>query len=139
MAMTREEAAAYAASEFQELLADAGLIARSLTSSIDRAMRSRGLPLTGPVPDDGEHAFLAVLDWAVLLRIERALAQRVDVSVEGPTQSKKYSQAVAHVRTLREDAWSTAQSYILIDEGSDDWEYGTIQLGLMVPPPKGVY
>lgn len=142
MALSREEAAAYAASEFQELLADAGIDTTEtggLKGPLDRAMRSTGLAVTDSVPDGSEASFLLVLDWAVLSRIERALALRVDVSVDGPSQSKKYSQAADHVRQLREDAWVRAQPFISEDASPDDWEVGTVSLGILALPPEGAW
>ncbi len=140
MAMTRDEAAEYANEQFAELLADAKLSTEAsggLKAPIDQALRLLGLPLSGPVPDTAERSFLYVLDWTVLTRLERAIAHRVDISVDGPSQSKHYSQAVAQVRALRAEAWERARPCMdATDPAGDDWDIGYLHLNNIVAAPR---
>lgn len=141
MALTREQVASYAGDEFAQLLTDAGLTAIAegdLKTTLDRTFRLLGIT-TAEVPTDREADFLLVFDWAMLSRIERAIAGRVDLTVDGPNQSKRYSQAVTQVRQLKDDAWRWAQPLVQQSEEADDWDVGTISLGIVAYPPEGAW
>lgn len=140
MAMTREEASIYASEQFAELLTDAGLTADhtgGMKAPIDQSLRLLGLPLAGPVESADEYRFTTVLDWAILSRIERAMAIRVDITVDGPSQSKRYSQAVAQVRALKEDAWKRAEPLLAGEVEDTDWDVGFIHINNIVARPHG--
>lgn len=143
MAMTRAEAGVYASEQFAELLVDAGLTAEAnggMKAPIDQALRLLGLPIAGPVETADEYRFTVVLDWTILSRIERAMAIRVDITVDGPSQSKRYSQAVAQVRALKEDAWKRAEPLLAGEVEDTDWEVGFIHVNNIVARlPGGPY
>jgi hypothetical protein len=138
--MGRAESATYLASSLAELLSDAGLAttdtAGDLKEPIDDA-----LLLTGTAYDDLATATVAgvdvigyrkVLTYTALLRIRGAIAHRVDVALDGPTMSKRRSQAAQALDRLVAEAKAAAEPFIA-NGASGTWGSGTITLDYLEP------
>lgn len=126
--MSRAAAATYLADEFPELLADAGITdldeAGGLKGAIDRALAWLGTPTAdlAAATVENEDAYKAALDWAVLLRIKRAVAGRwYGKSVGTPSVSVQKQQAFANLNELLADAEARASAYIVVVADGGAW------------------
>lgn len=136
MALTRSDATAYLAGTLAELLAESGVgttdVTGALKEPIDAALRAVGVSQTdlptATVADASAAGFLAALDYHGLLRIQRALARRVDLNLDGPSMSKRYSQAVEAVKGMVADAKAEMIAHGVGVGGS--WTVGTVTLGI---------
>ena len=136
MALTRSDMAAYLAGSLAELLTDAGLgtddSPGELKEPIDRALLMTGTAYadlaTATVSDADALGFLAVLEYAALLRIDAARGDRATSLSAGGT-------SVSWAR----DAWGkrleaarvAASPYLV---GSGQWASGSLVLGDWIEP-----
>lgn len=110
--MTRGDVVQYLQFELGALAADAGIDTSNSVAgyapAVDAALRAIGVTealLAAPVILDGQIVdVLALAVYYALLKIQRALATRVDVAFFSPAQSKRRSQVFTQVKQLVEQA-----------------------------------
>jgi hypothetical protein len=138
--MTRVDAAAYLAGQFSQLLTEAGIgdddESGELREPIDDAMLAMGVAFSDLTDDTYElsnpFGFRAVLRLKALERIYDAVANRVDISLDGPTMSKARSQFLKHLKD-RIDAARIAATPYMTAEVETFWSTGHITLGSLEP------
>lgn len=138
MAFGRSDAAAYLAGSLAELLTDAGLGTSDepgeLKEVIDRALLMTGTAYAdlaaATVADADVLGFLAVLDYAALLRIDAARGDRASsISIDGPNTSKSWNRS-AWADRLKQ-AKADAAPFLV---GSGQWGSGSLVLGDWIEP-----
>jgi hypothetical protein len=109
--MNRAQAQTYLENAYQDLATEAGIDHTTQTlayqTAIDQALRQLGfvetdLP-TAVATDPQTMAYIALLDYFVLLRYLRIFTPRVDVKIVRMLESNR-SQILGHIHTLLDEA-----------------------------------
>lgn len=108
MSLSRADLLLHLQSEFAALATDTGQAttdtAGGFGPAIDYALRQTGTAqadvATRTVPAGSEDDGLLLAEYAALRRFARALAGRVDISLDAPSASRRESQAFAQVKVL---------------------------------------
>lgn len=138
MSLTRAELLTHLTNEFAALATDTGQAttdtAAGFGPAIDFALRQTGTAqadlAAGTVPGGSEDDGLLLAEYAALRRFARALANRVDISLDAPSASRRESQAFAQVKTLID-----AVRKELEESGhlASAWSLGSLNLDLFEP------
>ena len=141
MSLSRNNAADYIAAQLGTLLTEAGVgpedLSGQLKEPIDQALMMTGVAY-GDLPDaevDDADAlgFLAVLEYATLMRIHRSVLNRVTISMSEPGISKQRGQIIDNLNKAIEVAKANAMPFIL--QGVDGFSTGVISLDFIEPMP----
>lgn len=138
MSLSRSDLLTALQNEFSALATETSQVTTDTAAgygpAIDYALRQTGTAqselATGTIPTGDEDAGLLLAQYGALRRFSRALAGRVDITLDAPQVSKKRSQAFQQVQTLIAGVKAELEE---VGYGESAFSMGSLQLDFLEP------